>query len=70
MSYLDKAKSAARKAVEDHGDKVRTAADKAGDLIDEKTGGKHKDKIETGKRKVKDVLDSLGGKDDGIPGRP
>ena len=67
MSFLDKAKDAAKKAADEHGDKVRGATDKAGDFINEQTGGKHSDKIETGKQKVKDGLDKLDGKNDDIP---
>lgn len=70
MGFLDKAKAAAKKAVDEHGDKVSDATDKAGRLIDEKTGGKHTDKIETGKRKVQEALDNLDGKNDDIPDRP
>ena len=67
MGFLDKAKDAAQKAVDQHGDKVKDAADKAGNLIDEKTGGKHSDKIDKGKQKVRDALDNLDGKNDDIP---
>ena len=52
MSFLDKAKAAAQKAVHDHGDKIRTASEKTGKVIDEKTGGKHHDKIHKGTQKL------------------
>jgi hypothetical protein len=42
MSLFDKAKDLARK----HEDKIARGLDKAGDLIDQKTGGKHRDKID------------------------
>jgi hypothetical protein len=69
MSFLDKAKDAAKKAVDEHGDKVSAATDRAGALIDQKTGHKHTDKIETGKRKVEEALDNLDRKNDDIPDR-
>lgn len=67
MSFLDKARSAVQKAVDEHGDKVKTAADKAGEMLDKKTGHQHTDKIQTGKKKLEDVLDNLDKKNDDIP---
>ena len=52
MSFFDKAKAAAQKAVHDHDDKIRTATEKTGKVIDEKTGGKHHDKIHKGTQKA------------------
>jgi hypothetical protein len=66
MGFLDKAKDALTKAVDEHGDKIKQGADQAGKLIDDKTGGKHTDKIEQGKQKLEDALDKLDGKDDDI----
>jgi len=66
MGFLDKAKDAVTKAVDEHGDKIRTGADKLGQVVDEKTGHKHSDKIEQGKKKLEDALDSLDGKNDDI----
>ena len=66
MGFLDKAKAAVTKAVDEHGDKIATGIDKGAELIDEKTGGKHADKIAEGKTKAKDALDRLDGKDDDI----
>ena len=66
MGFLDKAKDALCKAVDEHGDKIKQGADKAGELVDKKTGGKHTDKIEQGKQKLEDALDNLDGKDDDI----
>ena len=42
MSFLDKAKD----LVEKNADKVEQAIDKAGDFIDEKTGGKYKEAVD------------------------
>ena len=66
MGFLDKAKAAATKAVDQHGDKIKQGADKAGELIDKKTGGQHTDKIAKGKQKLEDALDDLDGKNDDI----
>ena len=51
MSFLDEAKAKLSTAVDDHGDKIADGIDKAGDVADEKTGGKYADKIDqaTGK---------------------
>jgi hypothetical protein len=67
MSFLDKAKAKLTKAVDDHGDKIADGIDKAGDVVNEKTGGKHADKIDTATDKARDALDSLDGKNDDIP---
>jgi len=66
MGFLDKAKDAVGKAVDEHGDKIKQGAGKAAGLIDDKTGHKHSDKIEQGKKKLEDALDSLDGKNDDI----
>jgi len=65
MSFFDKAKAAAQKAVHDHDDKIRTATEKTGKVIDEKTGGKHHDKIHKGTRKLHETLDNVKRKGDG-----
>lgn len=65
MSFFDKAKAAAQKAVHDHGDKIRTASEKTGKVIDEKTGGKHHDKIHKGTQKLHETLDNVKRKGDG-----
>ncbi|MFT4262862.1 MAG: antitoxin [Nocardioides sp.] len=66
MSFFDKAKEAAEKAVDSQGEKIADGLDKAGDFVDAKTGGKYGDKIDQGIDKAKDGLDSLDGKDDDI----
>lgn len=60
MGIFDRFKKNAEDAAEKHGDKVRDGLDKAGEFIDEKTGGKHSDKINDGVDKAKDGLDKLG----------
>lgn len=42
MGLMDKAKDLASK----HGDKIDQAVEKAGDLVDDKTGGKYSDKVD------------------------
>ena len=45
MGFLDKAKQAATKAVDQHGGKISKAIDQGAEMADKKTGGKHRDKI-------------------------
>ncbi|WP_376768454.1 antitoxin [Nocardioides pelophilus] len=59
-------KSKVTKAVDSSGDKIGDGLDKAADLVDDKTGGKHSDQIDKGADKAKDVLDGLDGKNDDI----
>ncbi|MFT4287733.1 antitoxin [Nocardioides sp.] len=66
MSFLDKAKDAVKKAVDSQGEKIGEGLDKAGDLVDDKTGGKYSDNIDEGVDKAKDALDGLDGSDDDI----
>lgn len=54
------------KAVDEHGDRIGGAAEKAGKLINEKTGGKYADKIDSAVGKAKDALDGLDGQNDDI----
>ena len=67
MSFLDKAKAALTDAVDQHGDKIAQGIDKAGSVVNEKTGGKHADQIDQATGKARDALDSLDGKNDDIP---
>lgn len=69
MGLFDKVKDAATKAVDEHGDKIASGLDKAGEAIDAKTGGAHSDKIASGLDKAKDGLDGLDGQDDDLPRR-
>ncbi|WP_439937122.1 antitoxin [Nocardia sp. N13] len=66
MSFLDKAKAKLTKAVDDHGDKIAGGIDKAGAMVNEKTGGKHAGRIDQATGKARDALDSLDGKNDDI----
>lgn len=67
MGFMDKAKAALTDAVDQHGDKIAQGIDKAGSVVNEKTGGKHAEKIEKATGKARDALDSLDGRNDDIP---
>lgn len=56
MSMFDKAKQLA----EQHGDKLKGGLDKAGEFVNEKTGGKYADQIEQGKRMADERLGEQG----------
>ncbi|WP_299926243.1 antitoxin [uncultured Nocardioides sp.] len=70
MGFLDKAKAKLTDAVDQHGDKIAQGIDKAGDMVNEKTGGKHADKVDQARGKARDALDSLDGRNDDIPPAP
>jgi hypothetical protein len=53
VNLLDRAKSLLAK----NSDKAKGVVDKAGDIVDEKTGGKYADKVDTVQDKTKDALD-------------
>ncbi len=66
MGFLDKAKGmlgGAKDKVDDladtHGDKMKDGVAKAGDVIDDKTGGKFADKVEMAEEKATDAIDKL-----------
>ena len=59
MSFLDDAKKKVDDVVDEHGDKIADGVEKAGDFIDEKTGGKHADKVDMVQEKAGDAIDSL-----------
>ncbi len=59
MSLLDKAKSMLSK----NSDKAGGAIDKAGDMLDQKTGGKYASQVDAAQDKAKDLID--GDKDTG-----
>jgi hypothetical protein len=56
MGFLDDAK----KFIDEHDDQVDQAIEKAGDLVDDKTGGKYADKVD----KVQDVAEEKTGDGD------
>lgn len=67
MSFFDKARKGLTGAVDKHGDKIGEGIDKAADMIDKRTGGKHAGEVSTGAEKAKEALDRLDGRDDDIP---
>ena len=56
MGFLDDAK----KFIDEHDDQVDQAIEKAGDLVDDKTGGKYADKVD----KVQDIAEEKTGDGD------
>ncbi|QCX81465.1 hypothetical protein C9F11_39415 [Streptomyces sp. YIM 121038] len=59
---LKNIKEKAEELTEAHGDKVSDGLEKAGDVVDDKTGGKHGDKIDTAVDKAQDLVEKLGEK--------
>ncbi|CAL9644795.1 antitoxin [Streptomyces albus] len=57
-------KEKAEEIVEAHGDKISDGLEKVGDLIDDKTGGKHSGTIDTAVDKAQDFVEKLGDKGD------
>jgi hypothetical protein len=69
MGFLDKAKKGLTKAVDQHGDKIDTGAERLGRTINEKTGNRHADKIAKGQEQLKKHLESRDGRNDGFDKR-
>jgi len=67
VGIFDEIKDKLTGAVDDNGEKIGDGLDKAGDFVDDKTGGQYSDKIDAGVDKAKEGLDSLDGQDDDIP---
>jgi hypothetical protein len=67
MGIFDSLKKKATKAVDEHGDKIAKGIDKAADLADKKTQGKHSGQLDKAAGAAKDGLDKLDGRDDDIP---
>ncbi|MFF3990513.1 antitoxin [Streptomyces sp. NPDC001797] len=55
-NLADKAKDVA----EEHGDAIGAGLEKAGDLVDERTEGKHTEQIDTGVAKARQLVERLG----------
>ncbi|MFJ5301631.1 antitoxin [Streptomyces sp. NPDC088350] len=56
---LGKLKDKAEEIAEEHGDKISDGLEKAGDLVDEKTGGKHSELIDTAVEKAQGLVEKL-----------
>jgi hypothetical protein len=67
MGIFDSLKKKATKAVDEHGDQIAKGIDKAADLADSKTHGKHSGQLDKAAGAAKDGLDKLDGRDDDIP---
>jgi hypothetical protein len=63
MSIVDKVKH----LIGQHPDKAEEGIDKAGDMIDERTGGKYADKVDTAQEKATEYTDTLGEQRDDRP---
>ena len=60
MGFMDKVKG----ALQGRSDEAAKAFDKAADVIDDKTKGKHTDKIDKAVGKAKEVVDKIDTADD------
>jgi MT0933-like antitoxin protein len=56
MSMMDKMKS----LLGQHGDKVDKVVEKAGDIVDQKTGGKYADKVDKAQEQAKRTTERWG----------
>jgi hypothetical protein len=65
MSIIDKVKG----LLGQHSDKAEKGINKAGDVIDEKTGGKYSDKIDSAQEKAKGMLGGQEQRRDDPPGQ-
>ncbi|MEU5878481.1 antitoxin [Spirillospora sp. NPDC047279] len=63
MSIVDKVKE----MLGGNADKTKQAVDKAGDMVDDKTGGKYADKVDMAQDKAKDFIEGAKPKDGGTP---
>lgn len=66
MGVFDNIKDKITGLVDEHGDKAGDGVDRAGDMVDEKTGGQHAEHVDTGQEHAKNTLDGLDGQDDDI----
>jgi hypothetical protein len=48
-----------KKAAAENKDAVKDGVDKAGDFVDEKTGGQHAEHVDKGQEAAKDFIDKL-----------
>ena len=64
MSIVDKVKQ----MLGQNPDKARQGVERAGDMIDERTGGKYADKVDKAQQKAGDYLDREGGQSGGQAG--
>lgn len=69
MGKLDELKDKAKNAVTENRDRIEDGLEKAGEMINQRTGGKHADKIDKGLAKAQEGLDKAEGRqNDEVPG--
>ncbi|GAA1543272.1 hypothetical protein GCM10009678_27320 [Actinomadura kijaniata] len=66
MSFVDKVKG----MLGQHPDKAQQGVDKAGDMIDKRTGGKYSDKVDMGQDKARDYIEGTHPGDQARPADP
>lgn len=59
MGALDNMKAKAKDLANQHSDQVKEGLKKAGNIVNEKTGGKHSDKIDRGVDKAGEAVDKF-----------
>lgn len=58
---LEEAKDKVEEFIHEHKDDAEGAVDKAGDFVDDKTGGKYADKVDQAQAFAKEQVDKLDG---------
>ena len=61
MGFFDDAKDKVKGLIDGHEDKVEAGIEKAGDLVDDKTGGKFEDKVDMAQEKATDAVENSPG---------
>lgn len=61
MGKLDELKNKAKEMVTENRDKIEGGLEKAGEMVNQKTGGKYEDKIDKGLQKAQEGLDRAEG---------
>lgn len=60
MSTFDNLGDKAEEFAGDHADQVDEGVEKAGDVVDDKTGGRFSDQVDEGQEKAGDYVEGLG----------
>jgi len=64
LKNLGELKEKAQDLADEHGDAIKSGLDKAGDFVDDRTGGKYSHHIDTGVDKAQDLVEKLGEQND------
>lgn len=64
MGLFDDLKHKARDLAREHGDSIDHGIEKAGDMINQKTGSKHAEQVEKMQGQARKAADKLAGRDD------